>query len=292
MPNWMGVATYLSGFFCVITMAFQLHARGSLGPWFPAVAFFCAVFLSRFIAWGWPLPRLGEPAGETVRHVPFAVVCTGANHFLGRPLMFLIAWGLTELLPTAPASFLKELSPWILVPVVLIVYELMGYLQHLACHKFEYLWRVVHCAHHEPAHYGTFLALRIHYFEFFFSQLTRLLFLHAIGVDPGIILVVVSISTFSGVMIHTDTSLKFGRLNHFVFTPETHIWHHGSESPVNFGFGLLTLFDKIGGTFWYRAGKVPDHIGIPGWRARGLLDVVLCRFAPPSKEASGSARVH
>lgn len=204
--------------------------------------------------------------------------------------MFSIAGWLTQLLPASPASLLNDLSLWILVPGCLVAYEGMGYLQHLALHKVGFVWRAIHSTHHEPPRYGTFLALRIHYIEYFFSQLTRLLLLHVLGVDQGVILVVVAISWFAGVVQHTDTSLKFGWLNHFVFTPETHIWHHDTELRVNFGFGLLTLFDKLGGTFWYPSGRLPDLLGIRGWRERGLLDAALCRVPPSSGDAPTLAR--
>lgn len=289
MPNSIGVAAYLGSLIGVTVVALQLHALGWLGPWFLILVFLSAVLLSRLLARRWPLPRLGEPAGETLRHIPFVLFCVAANSLLARPLMFLLAGWLAHLLPASPASFLNGVSLWILVPGCLIAYECMGYLQHLALHKVGFVWRSVHSTHHEPPRYGTFLALRIHYLEYFFSQLTRLLLLHALGVDPGVILIVVSISWFGGVLQHTDTSLRFGWLNHFIFTPETHIWHHDTELRVNFGFGLLTVFDKMGGTFWYPSGRLPGQLGIRGWHERGLMDAVFCRATPVPREAPGSA---
>lgn len=284
MSNRIGVVVYLAGFFAVLGASLQLHVLGWLGPWFLALVLVAGVLLSRLMARLWPLPLLGEPAGETLRHVPFALFCNFANSLVARPLMFLVAWWLSDLLPASSGSTINNLSLWILVPACLIVYEGFGYVQHRIFHRVEFFWRIVHCTHHEPTRYGTFLALRIHYFEFFVQQLTRLLLLHALRVDPGVILVVVAISLWGGVMQHTDTGLKFGWINHFIFTPETHIWHHDVDLHVNFGFGMLTVFDKLGGTFWYPSGRLPEQLGIHGWHARGLLDVALCRAVPPSGE--------
>ncbi len=290
MPNSIGVAAYFIGLISVITAAVGLHGSGALGPWYLALVFVFAVLLGRAMAYVWPLRQLGEPSGETIRHLPFVVFCVVINFLVARPLMFLIAWRIAEWLPASLRSSISDVQQWILVPVCLLIYEAGGYLHHRIFHRVGLLWRFAHSVHHEPTRYGTFLSLRLHYFEYFFLQLTRLLLLHVIGIDPGIILVVVSISLFAGVMQHVDTTLRFGWLNHFIFTPETHMWHHDPELRVNYGFGLLTLFDKIGGTFWYPSGRLPEQLGILGWRARGLLDATLCRSAPPPSKYPSQPR--
>ena len=291
MSNRIGVFFYLASFVGVMVAALQLHAVGMLGPWFLVLVMTIGVLFSRLLARLWPMPLFAEPPGETIRHVPFVVICTGANALLARPLMFVIAWWLAELVPAAPSLLISSLPPWLLFPACLLVYELMGYLHHRIFHRVDFFWRTFHCAHHEPTRYGTSLALRVHFFEYFFSQLTRLLLLNALQVDPVTIVLVVSITVLGGVMAHTDTSLKFGWINHVISTPETHVWHHGADLRVNYSFGVLNVFDKLGGTFYYKPGERPDQIGIRGWRSRGLLDALLCRACPPLRAADVSGRL-
>ena len=291
MSNRMGVFFYLASFVGVIVAALQLHAAGMLGPWFLVLVMTVGVLFSRLLAKLWPMPIFAEPPSEIIRHVPFVVACNGANALLARPLMFVIAWWLAELVPAAPSLLISSLPPWLLFPACLLVYELMGYLHHRIFHRVDFFRRTFHCAHHEPTRYGTSLALRVHFFEYFFSQLTRLLLLNALQVDPLTIVLVVSITVLGGVMAHTDTSLKFGWFNHLIVTPETHVWHHGADLRVNYSFGVLNVFDKLGGTFYYKPGELPDEIGIRGWRSRGLLDALLCRACPPLRAADVSGRL-
>ena len=290
MSNRMGVFFYLASFVGVMVAALQLHAVGMLGPWFLVLVMTIGVLFSRLLARLWPMPLFAEPPGETIRHVPFVIICTGANTLLGRPLMFVIAWWLAEFLPATPARVVNSLPLWILFPACLLAFELMGYLQHRIVHRIDFFWRTFHCAHHEPTSYGTSLALRLHFFEYFLFQLTRLLLLHALQVDPATILLVISISVWGGVLLHTDTGLKFGWVNHVITTPETHVWHHDADLRVNYTIGVLVIFDKLGGTFCYKPGEMPDQIGIRGWRSRGLLDALLCRSGPPPRAADGPGR--
>jgi sterol desaturase/sphingolipid hydroxylase (fatty acid hydroxylase superfamily) len=290
MSNRIGVFFYLASFVGVMVAALQLHAVGMLGPWFLVLVMTVGVLFSRLLARLWPMPRFAEPPGETIRHVPFVVICTGANTLLARPLMFVIAWWLAEFLPATSAAVINSLPLWLLFPACLLVYEFMGYLQHRIVHRIDFFWRTFHCVHHEPTRYGTSLALRLHFLEYFLLQLTRLLLLNTLQVDPATILLVISISVWGGVLPHTDTGLVFGWINHLIATPETHVWHHAADHRVNYSFGMLNVFDKLGGTFCYKPGEMPAKIGIPGWRSRGLLDALLCRACPPFRAADGPGR--
>lgn len=275
--DWGGSLLFLSSYPGVVLVVWLLYDRGLLGAWFVPALVLITLAFSHLIGKCWPSTHFVEPAGETVRHLPFAAVVSALNFFFARPLTYLLAWWLTTLLPIFPSALFNSLPAWLLIVLCLVFYEGFGYLYHRLAHQNPMIWRWVHSAHHEPSSFGTFLSLRIHYLEFFLMQVLRLLALYALPIPQSVIVAAVSISAWVAVLIHTRTRLTFGWANYLVCSPQTHLWHHDPDRRVNFGFGLLPIFDQIGGTFCYRGDQHPSDVGVHGVRQRTLLELLACR---------------
>jgi len=181
-------------------------------------------------------------------------------------------------------------SPWVAVPVAVVVLDLAIYLQHVMFHAVPALWRL-HRMHHADLDVDVTTGARFHPIEILLSMGIKLAVVAALGAPPLAVLIFEVLLNATSMFNHGNVRIaeKPERvLRWFVVTPDMHRVHHSivpSETNSNFGFNL-PWWDRLLGT--YRARPAAGHqamtIGIEQFRTRRdlWLDRMLAQpFAGP-----------
>ena len=181
-------------------------------------------------------------------------------------------------------------SPWVAVPLVVVVLDLAIYLQHVMFHAVPALWRL-HRMHHADLDVDVTTGARFHPIEILLSMGIKLAVVAALGAPPLAVLIFEVLLNATSMFNHGNVRIagKLDRtLRWFVVTPDMHRVHHSvlpRETNSNFGFNL-PWWDRLLGT--YRAQPAAGHqgmtIGIEQFRTpRDLwLDRMLAQpFAGP-----------
>ena len=181
-------------------------------------------------------------------------------------------------------------SPWVAVPLVVVVLDLAIYLQHVMFHAVPALWRL-HRMHHADLDVDVTTGARFHPIEILLSMGIKLAVVAALGAPPLAVLIFEVLLNATPMFNHGHVRIA-GKLDRilrlFVVTPDMHRVHHSvlpRETNSNFGFNL-PWWDRLLGT--YRAQPAAGHqamtLGIEQFRTpRDLwLDRMLAQpFAGP-----------
>ncbi|HEU5163977.1 MAG TPA: sterol desaturase family protein, partial [Chitinophagaceae bacterium] len=157
-------------------------------------------------------------------------------------------------------AFIKPTSSFLLWVIAFLLCDLVLYIYHLLGHKTRLLW-AAHVAHHSSLHYNLSVGFRINFFHLFY----RFIFwapLCLVGITPGMILFLESLTAIWNFLIHTEKIKKLGLLDLVFNTPSNHRVHHASNPQYidkNLG-GILIIYDRLFGT--YAKETVPPVYGI------------------------------
>ena len=182
-------------------------------------------------------------------------------------------------------------SPWVAVPLAVVLLDLAIYLQHVMFHAVPALWRL-HRMHHADLDVDVTTGARFHPIEILLSMGIKLAVVAALGAPPLAVLIFEVLLNATSMFNHGNVRIagKLERvLRWFVVTPDMHRVHHSTvprETNSNFGFNL-PWWDRLLGT--YRARPAAGHqamtIGIEQFRTRRdlWLDRMLAQpFAGPA----------
>jgi sterol desaturase/sphingolipid hydroxylase (fatty acid hydroxylase superfamily) len=288
MRNALGVFVYLGSYGVVAAIAWTLYQHHLLDGWFLVLVWVAGTGFTHLLSLLWPRNEFHEARSEVLLQTPILVFGYLTNHYLVRPVSLALAWWIASLAPFSWNSSwtiaMRDTSPLVLILGCLIFHEAMGYLHHRIFHAIPKLWQITHSVHHELRTYGPALSIRVHHFEYFTMQMTRFLIFAILQVEPLLILIMVSLSSWSALLMHANTCLRFGWINYIMSTSETHVWHHDMDKRVNYSAGVFSIFDWLGGTFYYRPNEQPARLGVSGIsKPRTFRDIVLCR--PPNLDA-------
>lgn len=144
---------------------------------------------------------------------------------------------------------------WAQVIAMVLAVDLGRYWLHRAFHYFPGLWRF-HEVHHSPDLLYTLNTARFHPVEktlhFAFDTVPFLL----LGVAPEVLAGYFLVYSVNGLFQHSNVRLRYGWLNHFIGSAETHRWHHARDprtASCNFG-STTVIWDKVFGTW-----RLPRH---------------------------------
>ena len=288
MSNALGVIFYLGSYLIVPTAAVLLYPTGMLEGWFIIASFFGSVLFSQLISRFWPGNFFHESQGAVLRQIPVFLLAGALTHWAIRGAALYLAWWISGALIFSVAEDVNSLPPLVHILVAVLIYEGVGFVQHWLFHAVPWLWTHVHSVHHELREFGPSLALRVHFFEYFVAQLTRVLALNVLGFDSRVIVAVIAWEAWAGGMIHSNCRIRFGWINFFLATPETHLWHHAIGTRANYSFGVLSIFDVLAQTLVLSPGRVPEVIGVPKMqRPRNLLEILSFCGVRTSQTPSG-----
>lgn len=178
--------------------------------------------------------------------------------------VFLLAivpfWGLYEkfypALPNGKAPAFKTCLD-------LLSLDLLLYLWHKACHRFDCLW-LFHKVHHNEPALNVSTAFRIHITELALTTVLKALWIILIGIEGAAVLIHETLTTAFVMFHHANVRFQGEQtLGRLVITPALHRVHHSAERhehDSNYG-SVLSVWDRLLGTLRTAA---PKKIGLKG----------------------------
>jgi sterol desaturase/sphingolipid hydroxylase (fatty acid hydroxylase superfamily) len=150
----------------------------------------------------------------------------------------------------------------------LLIFEAINYTLHRAMHGAtghigRILWRS-HAAHHLPP--GLYLVMHAVFHPIngmLIQGLAITLPIWAMGYNQNVVTMFLIINGMHGLISHFNVDVRMGWANYLFVGTELHRYHHSADvnEAKNFG-ATLSVFDQLFGTFVYRPGVTPDHLGV------------------------------
>lgn len=169
----------------------------------------------------------------------------------------------------------------------LFILDLGVYAQHVATHRYSWLWRL-HQVHHCDLDFDTTTAVRFHPLEIVLSMVYKILLIIALGVPSTAVIAFELILSSCALFNHGNVSLppqweKFFR--YLIITPDLHRIHHSSvqqETDSNYGFSI-SCWDRIFKTYRNLASMPPAamEIGLQNYRDNrelGFMQLLMLPF--------------
>jgi len=147
--------------------------------------------------------------------------------------------------------------------IALIVTDLFQYWAHRFFHSHHYLWRF-HSIHHSTENMDWLAGSRTHFIDIFFTRSVSYIPLYVLGFSTLTFNVYIVFIAIHAVLIHSNTSIKFGFLKYIITTPQYHHWHH-CEEPEHYGNNFAVVFpfiDKLFGTYYLPGNEWPKGTGL------------------------------
>ncbi|MGR8999381.1 MAG: sterol desaturase family protein [Gammaproteobacteria bacterium] len=168
-----------------------------------------------------------------------------------------------------------------------LLLDLLIYLWHKACHRFDFLW-MFHKVHHNDPYLNTSTSFRIHFVELFITNILKAILIVVLGIEEAMVLTSEAITTLFIMVHHTNISIKGEKLlSRVLIVPSLHRVHHSTqrnEHDSNYG-AVLSLWDRLFGTL---IELKPAEIGIKGHSPQDIVNLIKFGFTlqtPPSIEA-------
>ena len=173
-----------------------------------------------------------------------------------------------------PAAFapLPRLSSsvWVQIVVAVVLLDLVTYALHRAFHQAPLLWRF-HAVHHTDLDLDVSSASRFHTGEVLLSSAVKLGFVTLAGIPPAGLLVfevvMLACAQFQHANVRVPASVESVLWDTLV-PPAMHRIHHAPDrrdTDSNYGT-ILTLWDRLFGSFNRRAPDATPAFGIPAMR--------------------------
>lgn len=168
-----------------------------------------------------------------------------------------------------------------------LLLDLLIYLWHKACHRFDCLW-MFHRVHHNDAYLNTSTAFRVHLIELFITNILKAGLIILLGIEEAVVLFSEALMTLFVMFHHANISVIGEKLlGKIIIVPSLHRTHHSTqrdEHDSNYG-AVLSIWDRLFGTLSERE---PAEIGIKGNSPHDLVNLIKFGFTvqvPPSLEA-------
>lgn len=257
----------------------MLVATAMLSPKIVAVgAWFAALALAERVAPAAPSPRIAG-AGRLVSNIALWLGNTLMNPFVTAPIGVAAAAFDIWSRPALPAGATLVLD--------LLLLDLWAYAWHRANHEWPLLWRF-HRVHHLDQFLDTTSAVRFHPGEVLISAVARAPLIILADVSMSSILLFDTMVLLGALFHHSNLRLPswFERtLRLLVVTPSHHwVHHHARRADTDSNYGtILTLWDRLFGS-WSPTARARDMaIGVEGAADVGLPDLVVAPFAAPTR---------
>ncbi len=155
--------------------------------------------------------------------------------------------------------------------------DLLLYLLHKACHRFNCLW-MFHKVHHNDPYLNVSTAFRIHFLEVLIINLVKGILIVSLGIQGTWLLINEAIIVFFTLLHHTNISLRGEQvLGRIIITPYLHRVHHSilrNEHDRNYG-AVLSIWDRLFGTL---AELKPEAIGIKESSPQDFINLLKFGF--------------
>lgn len=219
----------------------------------------------RIIPWGGP-----RPLGARRWVANLGLVALGA--VLVRLTLPLAAVGAAFWAQRADLGLMNrlDLPLWASLPLTVVAFDLLIYLQHRVFHAVPALW-ALHRVHHADPEMDATTGLRFHPVEIWLSMLVKMAAAVALGAPPEGVLAFEIILNAASLFEHAAIRLPPGldrALGWVIVTPRLHRIHHSErEEETNSHYGFcLSVWDRLFGT-WRGRWEGELVLGVRGWRA-------------------------
>jgi sterol desaturase/sphingolipid hydroxylase (fatty acid hydroxylase superfamily) len=217
-----------------------------------------------------PLERLlaARPSQPVFRRAWF----TDLTYVLvNRPL---IQFGLVAVIGTIGMAGHRMVSPrlqaalaaqpiYLQLVQIMLLADLGHYLAHRAFHRVPGLWRF-HAVHHSTEDLDWLAAARLHPIDQILTKATSLLPAFILGYSDASFALFGLLFFWHSLLLHSNVRIGFGALNGIIASPRFHQWHHAIDREArdtNFG-AQLSIFDRLFGTYYAPADRVPVQFGV------------------------------
>lgn len=218
--------------------------------------------------------------------------------FLRRDLPFLLLgaatlgsanYGLNLFAQYYSASHPALLRDLPIIPGVLLAMygtDFFWYWLHRLSHEMKgrvgnVLWNL-HAAHHLPEQVYVFMHVVGHPINVLAVRLIIAVPLILLGFSPEVVFVFTVVNSFQGMVSHFNIDSRVGWVNYVLSGTELHRSHHSADPKEGKNYGaVVTLWDQLFGTFYYRPGVVPRRLGVTHPEEYPPSDAVLTILALP-----------
>ncbi|MEE9428499.1 MAG: sterol desaturase family protein [Paracoccaceae bacterium] len=144
-------------------------------------------------------------------------------------------------------------NPWAEAFLVILIFDVAIWFQHLITHKIPILWRL-HRVHHSDRDMDVTTAIRFHPIEILLSMLLKIGLVYILGPAAWAIVAFEIILNGTAMFNHANIKLSPGldrMVRKVMVTPDMHRIHHSkirSEHDSNYGFSI-SLWDRLFGTY-------------------------------------------
>jgi len=142
-----------------------------------------------------------------------------------------------------------QINDWIVVTISILLLDCAIYWQHVATHRFNWLWRM-HKVHHADHDFDVTTAIRFHPFELILSLFYKAAWVVVLGVPASAIIIFELLLVISPAFNHSNLKLSKRLdmlLRPLIVTPDMHRVHHSvviDEQNSNYGF-FLSCWDRF-----------------------------------------------
>lgn len=175
-----------------------------------------------------------------------------------------------------------ELPLWLNVILTLVLLDLAIYGQHVASHKWRWLWQL-HKIHHTDQEFDVTTAIRFHPLEIIISMIYKVILICFIGCNPLAVIAFEIILSSCALFNHSNIRIPLSidkTIRLIVVTPDMHRVHHSvikSETDSNYGFSI-SIWDRLFGTYTDQPRHGHDNMEIGLTEYRDKSDVQLQRL--------------
>jgi len=212
------------------------------------------------------IPAIRRDRSELISHGGRNILIGVANGVVLAIVAVPLLSGLSAWIERSDIGLIRLVGePW-RTGVGLLLFDGWMYLWHRANHEVGFLWRF-HRLHHSDRAMDVTTTVRFHPGEIALSTLARLAVMPLLGLTIGQLFLYETVM-FPVILLHhsnlriTERTDRLARW--LIVTPAIHRLHHSqvrAETDSNYG-SVLSLWDRLAGTFHLRAGETPINFGL------------------------------
>jgi sterol desaturase/sphingolipid hydroxylase (fatty acid hydroxylase superfamily) len=162
-----------------------------------------------------------------------------------------------------PTLTSANLPIWILVPLVVMVYDLLTFASHVILHRVGWLWRV-HKVHHSSPVLDWLATTRAHVSEHLFRGIPAQLALLAIGFPLEAVAIGLAVYAAFATLNHSNLRLDLRLLEGVFITPRLHRLHHVPETTNRNFAAVFSFWDRMAGSLVLKDSSPDESLGVPG----------------------------
>jgi sterol desaturase/sphingolipid hydroxylase (fatty acid hydroxylase superfamily) len=200
------------------------------------------------------------------------------------PMLWALGWIYKQ--DMWPGLFHYIPSPWVGGVLSFFILDIYRYGWHCMMHFWPIGW-CFHRLHHAELAMNVSTAYRFHLIEVMASYVPMLFLVWLLGISPLVLFIYEALFIAVEVFQHSNWAIprKVDRLlTYVIITPNLHRVHHSQivkETDSNFG-SLLTIWDRIFGTFRYHRDALKINIGLEEYpQPLNLWDSLAIPFRSP-----------